>query len=146
MTQAYKYTLASALEADKNEELFQWAQDYLRGEGWNSGLADHLIEEKPSITKLIEFPLNKLKRIMGPEQGMNFVEASDVWEKRVSNLVEIIKGGKEIPPLIVTDFWKPFELSDGSHRHEALIRSGYDKYWTIFFFKDSLSLQLLSLD
>jgi len=144
MNQTYKYTLNSALEADKKNELFQWAQDYLRGEGWNKGLADHLMEEKPSIAMLMEFPLDKLKRIMGPEQGMNFVEESEVWEKRVTNLVERIKEGKEFPPLMVTDFWKPLELSDGSHRHEAFIRCGYDKYWTIFFFKNNHSLQLLS--
>lgn len=143
MSQIYKYSLHSALEADKKNELFQWTQDYLRGDGWNSGLADHLVEEKPTLVILREFPLHKLKRIMGPEQNMNFVEEQEVWEKRVHNLVERIKEGKQFPPLLVTDFWKPLELSDGSHRHEALLRCGIDAYWTIFFFKHQESIKLL---
>lgn len=145
MNQTYEFTIDTAIEADKNGELFQWAQDYLRGEGWNSGLGDHLVEGKPKVIKLLEFPLNKLKRIMGPEEGMNFIEESGVWEEKVNNLVEKIKEGKKFPPLIVTDFWKSLELSDGSHRHEALLRCGYDKYWTIFFFSKKESLNLLDI-
>ena len=145
MPQDYKYSLETAIEADKKGELFQWLQDYLRGEGGNKELADYLIE-KPRTISLVEFPLNKLKRGSGPEKEMPYVEVSEVWEKRVHNLVEKINEGIKLPPLIVTDFGTPLGLSDGNHTHEALRRCGYNKYWTIFFFTKEVSLQLLNLD
>jgi len=85
MNQIYKYSLESVQEADKSGELFQWAQDYLRGEGRNSGLADHLVEEKLATIIFKKFPLKKLKRIMGPEKGMNFVKDQEVWIRELTN-------------------------------------------------------------
>lgn len=145
MTQDYKYSLETAIEADKKGELFQWLQDYLRGEGGNKELADYLIE-KPMTISLVEFPLNKLKRGAGLEKEMIYAEDSEVWEKRVGNLVAKVKEGIKLPPLIVTDFGILLGLSDGNHTYEALHRCGYDKYWTIFFFTKDASLQLLNLD
>ena len=145
MTQDYKYSLETAIEADAKGELFQWLQDYLRGEGGNKELADYLIKE-PITIKLVEFSLNKLKRSTGPEKGMAYIEDYGVWEKRVGNLVEKVKEGIKLPPLIVTDFGNPLSISDGNHTYEALLRCGYDKYWTIFFFTKESSLQLLNLD
>jgi hypothetical protein len=141
MNKDYKYSLETAIEADQKGDLFQWLQNYLRAEGNNKELADYL--KDPTIIKLMEFPLNKLIRSTGPEIEMAYFEVSDVWEERVSNLVEKIKEGNKLPPLIVTDFGKPLSLSDGNHTHEALRRCGYDRYWTIFFFKNKDSLELL---
>lgn len=146
MIQDYKHSLETAINADQRGELFQWLQDYLRGEGRNEELADYLIKEKPAIVNLFEFPLTRLKRSTGPEKEMAYVEDSEGWEKRVGNLVKKIKEGNKLPPLIVTDFGEPLSLSDGNHTHEALRRCGYDKYWTIFFFIKRTSLELLSLD
>jgi hypothetical protein len=143
MNQQYSFTLESAFIAQREATLFQWTQDYLRGEGWNKGLADNLLDGKPTIIELVEFPLRKLKRIMGPEKEINYPEALDVWEKRISKLVSSIKDGAQFPPLIVTDFWKDLEIADGSHRQEALLRCGYEKYWTIFFFNKEASKLLL---
>jgi hypothetical protein len=144
MTQDYKYSLETAIEANQKGELFQWLQDYLRGEGGNKELADYLIQEKLAIISLLEFPLSKLKRGAGPEKEMPYIEAPEIWEKRVGKLVEKIKEGIKLPPLIVTDFGTPLGLSDGNHTHEALLRCGQDKYWTIFFFTKESSLQLLN--
>lgn len=69
---------------------------------------------------------------MGPEDSMVFKESKEVWEKRVSDLIKKLKAGEKFPPLIVTDFWGTLHISDGSHRHEALIRSGVNKYWIIY--------------
>lgn len=130
----YKHTLTEAFLYQRNGALFQWAQDYLRTDGNNEKLADYLDEHNPTTIELIEFPLSKLVRIIGPEDGLKFREPQDVWESRVISLKQSIKKGVKFPPLIVTDFWGDLQLSDGSHRHEALIRSGFKKYWTIFFF------------
>ena len=134
MTNNYRYTLESALRAHKKGQLFQWTQDYLHGEGQNRKLAEHLTEKRPASIELVEFPLSKLKRVMGPEKGMAFTESEELWEKRVNQLIRRVKEGQRFPPLIVTDLWKDLEISDGSHRQEALLRCGYKKYWTAFFF------------
>lgn len=144
MTQEYKHSLETAIEAHQNGKLSQWLQDYLRGEGGNKELADYLVKEKSPTVSFVEFPLNRLKRSTGPEKEMVYVEAPEVWEKRVSSLVEKIEEGNKLPPLIVTDFGNPLSLSDGNHTHEALRRCGYDKYWTVFFFRDVESKKLLS--
>lgn len=143
MEHKYTFNLDVAQKAYREGALFERVQEYLRGEGWNKGLADHLVEGKPTLVILKEFPLSKLKRIMGPEENLNFQEDSNTWEKRVANLVTVIKEGVELPPLIVTDFWQELELADGSHRHEAFRREGYQKYWTIFFFNKPESRALI---
>lgn len=142
MRQEYLFTLEGALEANVNGKLYDWTQDFLRSEGGNEKLAD-IVVEKPASIQLIEFPLSRLKRIMGPEENMKFPEDKEVWGQRVNKLEEKIKEGIKLPPLIVTDFWDDLAISDGSHRYEALLRSGLDKYWTIFFFGKSKSRELL---
>lgn len=46
-----------------------------------------------------------------------------------------------MPPLIVTDFWEDWAISDGNHRQEALLRLGEDKYWVIFCLEDDKNIQ-----
>ncbi len=145
MNKDYKFNLNSAILANKNNTLLHWVNDFLNGEGRNHYLADIIKDEKLSIIKLVEFPISKLKRNMGPEENMKFSESSEKWEERVEDLIKKIKEGKEFPPLIVTDFWSPLTISDGSHRHEAFLRSGYNMYWTIFLFKDEKSLVHLEI-
>jgi len=129
---SYKDSLDSVFVANKNGLLFEWIQKYLRGEGSNHSLADHLIEKNPQTIELTKFSLEKLIRVMGPEEGMVFKEKAELWEKRVEGLVKKIKDGEKFPPLIVTDFWGPLQISDGSHRHEALLRCGYEDYWILY--------------
>jgi hypothetical protein len=143
MNQKYIFTLEKTRAAQRNGTLFEWTQEYLRGEGWNKGLADDLVKGKPTIIELREFPLRKLKRTMGPEKDMIHPEKEEVYEKRIAQLVSALKANAQFPPLIVTDFWKDLEIADGSHRQEALLRCGYEKYWTIFFFNKEESKRLL---
>ncbi len=140
----YKFDLDSAKEAFRQGKLFDWALEYLRSEGWHEVLANQLIEKRPPIIEFTEYPLNNLNRTMGPENSMPVQEKMDLWEKRVNYLVEKIKQGRELPPLIVTDFGADLEIADGSHRQEAYIRSGIAKYWTIFFFTKPESKRLLT--
>ncbi len=139
MQQTYKFTLETAIEANKKGELLQWTIDYLNGEGANDTLANHIIAFKPIFVVLKEFPLNRLTRIVGPEKEMMFFEEPDKWLRRVSGLVESYKQGRRFPPLIVTDFWKSMDIADGGHRLEALRRCGVDSYWTIFLFREQVN-------
>lgn len=134
------YNSSTALEASKRGVLLAWVNDYLSSKYGNKELAVILKKQKPTIAILKLFPLHQLKRIAGPERDMLFPEAVAIWEEKVSSLVEKIEKGITLPPLIVTDFWQEKELADGNHRHEALIRGGYKKYWTIFIYKNKQSM------
>lgn len=132
-----QFTLQEAINANKQNSLEQWTQEYLRSVGRNSQLADHLINHGPLTVELVQFSLQKLTRIMGPEEGMLFFETAQKWEKRVKDLMIKIEKGESLAPLIVTDFWEPNQISDGSHRHEAFLRLGIKEYWVSFFKKKS---------
>ena len=130
------HILKTALQAVENNNLESWVQDYLRSDGNNEGLAEILRNTQGITYALVEFPLNNLKRIAGPEQGMKFTESESIWEERISILQQKIVQGEIFPPLIVTDLWEKGEISDGAHRCEALLRQGYEKYWVIFCLKN----------
>ncbi|MDP3941622.1 MAG: hypothetical protein Q8Q49_04930 [bacterium] len=134
--------VTEALTAKEKGLLMEWVKAYLEKEG-NRGLLDALSQNRTDYIDLVEFPLSLLKKIDGPEEIPNR-QPLDVWETRVSILETNIGNGEFPPPLIVTDFWKPLEIVDGNHRHEALIRNGIDAYWTIFIFCNHESKELLS--
>ncbi|MDQ3008164.1 MAG: ParB N-terminal domain-containing protein [bacterium] len=133
MSDNFSFNLPEALDAYKHRSLEEWTQRYLRNVGNNSGLADHLIENQPLAVKLVKFPLEQLKRIMGPEDMVLFPESSQKWEQRVTDLLIKVQKGELFAPLIVTNFWDPYQISDGNHRHEAFLRLGMKEYWVIFF-------------
>lgn len=127
------FTPQAALLASKNGRLKEWTINYLETAGNNQELADiyKTVEVSWSIKR---FPLKELKRATGPEKGMAYYEAPEIWEKRVKELVEKIKQGTQLPPLIVsnTPNTDAVGLSDGNHRHEALLRFGIEQYYCIF--------------
>lgn len=137
----YKFTLESALKAKDQGKLHQWAINYLNDEGKNEKLSKILKEENNIWTDIIEYPLDKLKRVMGPEKEMIFHENLKKWEKRIDHFIECIKNGEALPPIIATDYWDEIHISDGTHRYEALRRTGCKKYWTIFFIKNENNKQ-----
>jgi hypothetical protein len=146
----YAFSLPLAQAAHARGELGDWIQSYLRSEGHNHHLADYLLAAQPTLVILQEFPLHRLTRIMGPEPGLLFTESTEKWKRRVTELMEIItstsspvNSSVQFPPLIVTDLWQDLQLSDGSHRHEALLRCGATSYWTAFLFTKASSLKLL---
>ncbi len=127
-------TSDNALVAQKSGALGKWVQNLLISEG-NYNLAKSLAQETPIAIEIMEFPLSQLKRIVGPEENEEHRQSPDIWEAQVDKLAKKIKEGYQPAPLIVTDFWNHFELADGNHRHEAMLRVGIKSYWTIFFIK-----------
>lgn len=136
-----KFTLESALKAKKEASLEEWVQQYLRDEGHNIKLANILQENEIIWVDLIEYNLDKLKRAMGPEDDMLFKEEKEKWEERINNFAILIKGGFSPSPIIATDLWDDISISDGTHRFEALKKTGFKKYWVIFFTKNPISKQ-----
>jgi hypothetical protein len=119
-----------ALSAKKQNKLLEWLQGRLLAEK-NQGLLDAINDNHPDYIDIFEFPLAELKKIEGPEDVHNR-QPLDIWEKRVAKLSSAIEEGVLPPPIVVADFWKPLELIDGNHRHEALLRNNIHEYWTIF--------------
>ena len=130
------YTLNSALRAKEEGNLHQWVLDYLNSEGNSKKLGKILKEEKHIWSDLINYPLDKLERVMGFEEGMIFQEDRDIWEKRVLYFTNCLKKGETFAPLISADYWRGIHLADGAHRFEALKKSGFNKYWTIFYIRE----------
>jgi hypothetical protein len=134
-------TPQDAILAKENGVLREWVLEYLKIEG-NDGLAAALEEHSGVLVDIVEFPLTELKKIEGPEP-VSDRESLDRWEQRVLSIEELIHQGQELPPLIVTDYWNPLEIADGNHRHEAFLRRGIEKYWTIFFIQDEANKKKL---
>ncbi len=130
----FEPTYENAKLAQENGTLNEWVNSLLISEGSNS-LAQSLAKESPIAIKMIEFPLSQLKRIEGPEEKIEHRQSPDIWEASVQVLAAKIKDGFRPAPLIVTDYWNYFELADGNHRQEAMLRVGIKSYWTIFFIK-----------
>ena len=142
MSFPFNHAYDGAHAAKENNELENWVHTYLIQEG-NHGLVTALKKETAISIDLIKIPLSLLNRIVGPEP-VEDRETVDTWEERVSGLLLMIQKGYQPPPLIVTDFWKPMEIVDGNHRHEALQRNGATEYWAIFFIKNESSKQLIA--
>ncbi len=135
------YTLDSALRAKKEGKLHQWVLDYLNSEGKNKKLGKILKEEEYIWSDLVEYPLDKLERVMGFEKDMIFKESRDKWEKRILYFTNCLKKGESFAPLISADYWGGIHIADGAHRFEALKRLGFRNYWTIFYIREESNKQ-----
>lgn len=112
--------------------LHNWVISFLRGPGNNEHLAD-IVEKIGILPTFSEQDLSKLQRICGPERGMIFHEDECEWQRRVFQIQKKLKEGWQAPPLIVTNYWGDFHISDGSHRHEALLRNGVSVFPVITY-------------
>ncbi len=137
----YKFTLKSALKAKEQEKLHQWVINYLNNEGRNEKLSKVLKEESNIWMDIVEYPLDKLKRVMGPEKEMIFRESLKKWEGRINHFIKCIKNNEVLPPIIATDYWDEIHICDGTHRYEALKRIGCKEFWTIFYIKNENNKQ-----
>lgn len=127
----------AAMEADEQGWLTEWVIEYLRQSGDNAVLARDLLRQGTYHTGLVDFPIEKLERLLGPNRSFDYYEEPAKYEHRVEAMVENIKNGWKPAPLIASRIWSDhFELNDGAHRAEALRRCGIRTYPTVFFFED----------
>lgn len=132
----------AAIEADKNGHITAWMIEYLKESGRNAILAQGLLNDGKFHTPLINYPIDKLKILMGPDISFRYYEEPDQFEARIHAMIESLKQGWKPVPLIATkDLWNEgLELNDGAHRAEALKRFGINTYPTVFYFRDKASL------
>jgi hypothetical protein len=129
---SFRPTLTSAREAHAAMELSAWSQAFLRGPGGNLGIADPLLEEDAiNIYLLAEVDLRELHPCSGPDSEFDFPVPLDRYERTVEAMMRAFEAGWDAPPLFV--HLTSFLLVDGTHRREALLRLGRDRYWAVLW-------------
>ncbi|MBO5734969.1 MAG: ParB-like nuclease domain-containing protein [Clostridia bacterium] len=131
----YKCTLSSAREFASKNKLEEWVHAYLLSDGRNKEFSDGLKLFDRFFLGPIKMPLSLFTRCCGPEETMKWRVNEEWFEKHVSDLQEVIRREKDMPPLIVhylaEDGKESFELNDGNHRLEAYNRLGIREYFVI---------------
>jgi|ETNmetMinimDraft_21_1059911.scaffolds.fasta_scaffold04597_4 hypothetical protein len=91
-----------AILADKNGTLTEWFVDYLSDSkrGRNTILAEGLAGSGQFSTPLIDYPIRKLKILMGPEKSFRYYEEPGTFNSRIEAIVESLEKGWKPAPLI----------------------------------------------
>ena len=129
----YRGTLASAREFAQAGKIEEWVHLYLHAEGDNVPLSDGLKKVPRSFFGLAEMPVELFTRICGPEEGMRWPVDAGGFERIVDELVDALRTGRDVPPMIIKYEADAFELNDGNHRHEACVRAGVKTFPVIIW-------------
>ena len=133
MTLSYDRTLTSSLAFARDGRIEEWVQLYLRSDGRNVPMADGLLLAPRVWKGTVRIPLTLLTRICGPEEEMRWRVHPVQFEEHVASLMEEIRSGGDMPPLIVHCCAEGLELNDGNHRLEAYRRLGVGEGWAVFW-------------
>ena len=136
--------LSTVLGLTNKQELNKWVQNFLRIEGsGNIKLANRLLEYEDFVVGPIEFPLHDMVSILGPDDSYIYYEDPAILNHRVKAMGKSIEHGWKPAPIISTNIWKDYlEIADGCHRQRALLAAGFDKYHTIFYFRNAESMNI----
>lgn len=129
----YQGTFSSAKEFAAAGQLEEWVHRYLHAEGDNIPFSDGLKKAPRNFFGLTRMPLDLFERICGPEEGMRWPVDAGGFERIVGELVDSIRAGRDVPPLIIKYEAEKFELNDGNHRHEACRRLGVKTFPVIIW-------------
>lgn len=127
----YKSTLSSAVGYARNGKLEEWIHTYLQSDGHNQEFSDGLKLFDRYFLGPVKMPLSLFRRCCGPESDMKWVIPKEPFEKKVSELMNVISTNDDMPPLIVHYGDGEFQLNDGNHRFEAYSRLGVTEYYVI---------------
>lgn len=117
-------TLASAREYVMQDRLNKWVQLFLRGDGKNRRLADGLIENNFRFMTLTSLEIEKLTIPKGIPQYLTESNDQEWFVYVVNEMINQIKNGWDLPPLIVHYDRAGYHVMDGRHRIEALRKIG----------------------
>lgn len=144
----YSNTLTSAKLYAKHGKLEEWVHQYLLSDGHNKDFSDGLKLFNRYYLDPIKMPLSCFTRCCVPEENMKWIIESKWFEHHVSQLEEVIRREKDMPPLIVHFFTDndnkngAFELNDGNHRLEAYARLGITEYYVIVWITEKSEYDL----
>lgn len=133
-------SLSNAILYGNKGKIEKWIHDFLCGKGGNKPFSDGLKLFKRHFIGPIKVSLNNFKRCCGPEDNMKYIIDKDRFEHIVSKMINEIKNGWDMPPLIINYSNGVFELNDGNHRYEALKRSEITEYYAIIWITDEEDL------
>lgn len=146
----YQSTAASAMEFAQNGHLEDWIHAYLTTDGRNKPFSDGLKLAKRHYIGPMMMPLSLFKRCCGPEDGMKWKTDQAGFEVRVTGIMNAIRNGTDIPPMIIHYFAEngipAFDLTDGNHRHEACIRLGITEFPVIIWITEDGEYERFSRD
>jgi hypothetical protein len=139
------FTVEEAKKYADDGQLSKWLIQYLTECGQNSDLAQGIQLQKEAVllTGPNQYPLWKMERCSGPEEGIQFPESTERWEKRVEMAVRRLRGGLNPPPLVITpkDTYgasistmvqnSRYVVLAGNPQYEALKRMERTEYWAI---------------
>jgi hypothetical protein len=132
-----QYTLRSALDAARRDQVAQWVGDFLASRGSdNATLAAALAQGEHAWFGPWLIRLEDLVPLAGPDDDAPCPVEPDEWEADVDALEESVEGGWTPPPLLAEYRDGRFLLQDGNHRYEALLRAGESEAWVIVWCDD----------
>lgn len=147
----YSCTLSSAKNYSQQGKLEEWVHMYLLSDGHNKDFSDGLKLFDRYYIGPVKMPLSLFERCCGPEETMKWRIEKKWFDQHVSELEQIIKNEKDMPPLIVHYFTDEnnkdgaFELNDGNHRLEAYSRLGINEYSVIVWITEKSEYELFML-
>lgn len=128
-----EYTLSESLKYAKNNQLENWLHLYFLNEGNNKDLYTGLKKDKRFYLKPIKMPLYLFERCCGPEKNMKYTVKREDFERRVIGIQDRLQNGWDMPPLFINYSEGKYEINDGNHRYEALIRNKVMEYYIVFW-------------
>jgi len=132
----YKNTLSSAQDYANHGKIEDWIHEYLLTDGNNREFSDGLKLSDRYFIGPQKMPLSLFSRCCGPEENMKWRVNAEGFEKRVSNLMNVIKSEYDMPPILVNFVENTFVINDGNHRLEAYTRLGINEISVIIWITD----------
>jgi hypothetical protein len=120
------FTGKAAREFSGRGRIEEWIHRFLCEEGNNVDFSEGLKKERRFYIGPLKMPLSLFERCCGPEENMKYRIDKGGFEWRVSEIRKRIDSGWDMPPLIINYSEQVFELSDGNHRYQAMLDSGYE--------------------
>lgn len=129
----YKYNSKNAIDASIKGNINEWIHGFLCTEGKNKEFSDELKLYDRYFIGPIKMPLKLFERCCGPEEGLKYEVDKNSFELTVNNMINSLEDGWDMPPLIINYKNNKFEINDGNHRLEALIRTKHEEYHVIIW-------------
>jgi hypothetical protein len=121
--------------------IHSYLTEYVINVAENPQYLDFVVKNYPLSIGPVWFPLDEVKRSLGPEKDKPIFEPRILFELVILHkIMEIRRGWKPPPILTVYSMYEDklkLHIADGSHRYEALIRSGYKDYYLIISYNSS---------